>query len=182
MSEHQNSRENITASVDSGVISSFQFLNYKVDSFSFDNKKKEVGEILHYFTGDENWSASIGIRQPTLYKKSLSFIGGMQLTLLQHDKDMQDEKNKTEDNAIMVLKCTIIGLFKILDSSDFEKNKRVYEDLGRYQIPAILSPYLRATVTSYFGNAGYGGFVFPLINFTKLAYEQKVELEVIENK
>ncbi|GAB1401105.1 hypothetical protein MASR1M68_00160 [Elusimicrobiota bacterium] len=163
---------------DSGIISNFQFLGYKVDSFKVKNKNK-VMNILNYFKGNENWMSSISVRQPTLYKTDLLFLGGIRLVLALHE-DTIEAKDRSIDNALISLDCSIVGLFKIIDIKDFENNKKVYEDLGKYQIPAILSPYLRATVTSYFANAGYGSFMFPLINFTQIAHDDNVKLEIVE--
>lgn len=161
----------------SSIISGFQFLNYKVDSFNVKNKNR-VSNILTTLKADDKWNSSISIRKPTLYKKDLLCLGGVRLLLVLPDETIDE----TTENPLISLDCNIVGLFKVIDPKEYESKKEEYENLMKYQIPALLSPFLRSTITSYFANAGYGSFIFPLINFHQLAYEQKVELEIIEGK
>lgn len=164
----------------SSIVSGFQFLNYKVDSFNVKNKNR-VSNILTTLKADDKWTSSISIRKPTLYKKDLLCLGGVRLLLVLPDETIE-EKKRTTENALISLDCNIVGLFKVIDPKEYESKKEEYENLMKYQIPAILSPFLRSTITSYFANAGHGSFIFPLINFYQLAFEQKVELEIIEDK
>lgn len=161
----------------SSIISKFQFLNYKIDSFNVKNKNK-VSNILNVLKSEDKWGSSISIRRPTFYKKDFLCLGGMKLLLVLNDETIA-EKERNKDNAVISLECSIVGLFRI-DPKEYETNKSDCESLMKYQIPAILSPFLRATVISYFANAGYGSFIFPLLNFFQMAEEQKIEIEVIE--
>lgn len=45
---------------------------------------------------------------------------------------------------------------------------------------AILSPYLRASLTSFLISAGVTQFVFPLINMKKLAEQHLADKKIIE--
>jgi preprotein translocase subunit SecB len=52
------------------------------------------------------------------------------------------------------------------------------EDMGKYQIPAILFPYHRAVVTGFFASAGLGSFIFPLIDVREMGKRIGGELEI----
>lgn len=162
----------------SSMISGFQILNYKVDTFQVKNQPR-ISSILNTLKPEDRWSVSIGLRKPTFYKKDLTCLGGLRILLLLHSKDI-DVKDKNKENALISLECSIVGLFKIIDLDDYKKQTKQYEDLIKYQLPAILLPFLRATIISYFANAGYGSFIFPLINVLQVAQEQKIEIEYID--
>ncbi|MDA3811423.1 MAG: protein-export chaperone SecB, partial [Spirochaetaceae bacterium] len=53
-------------------------------------------------------------------------------------------------------------------------------NVAKYQFPTILFPYLRSTVTSFFANAGFGTFIFPLINVVELAKKLLTDNEIEE--
>ncbi|MDQ7031324.1 MAG: protein-export chaperone SecB [Desulfonauticus sp.] len=60
--------------------------------------------------------------------------------------------------------------------------KEVEEKLVKYQIPALLFPYLRGTITSFLSNAGFASVILPLINIYALAkdYLSDMDIEIID--
>jgi len=74
------------------------------------------------------------------------------------------------------LKAGLEGVFQTKDKEQFSTG--VEQDLVKFQIPAILFPYLRAAVTGFFASAGLGSFVFPLVNVREMARQSSRDLEI----
>lgn len=167
-------------STNSSIVSGFQLLNYKVDNFQIKNKPR-LDCILKVLKpeDDDKWNISVAIMQPTFYKKNLNCLGGFKIEMFLPDMSIE-ENNRNKDNSIISLECNIVGLFKVVDNDDFEKQQSNYEDLIKYQMPALLLPFLRATITSFFASAGYGSFIFPLINVFQMAQEKEITIKYIE--
>lgn len=145
----------------------FQFESYKIDSVHLEMKRL-VG--LLEFRGcvdPESIKLEIGLRNPIYIKSKKRYIGSLELSLsvLQPEKS----KQKTDDGSLLKVTLSIVGLFKVEQEGRLEKN--IEEDLVKIQIPAILLPYARATLSSLLANAGFGSVVLPLINVHKLAQE-----------
>ena len=99
----------------------------------------------------------------------MTCLGGLKISL-----SLPDNTNK--ETELISLDCSIVGLFRIVDIQGYEKQKEIYDNLIKYQIPTILLSFLRATVISFFANAGYGSFFFPLINMYQIAKNQEIEI------
>ena len=152
----------------SSITSSFKFISYKVDDFKFEMSKHI--SLLSYTgnTNKDDWEINLSIKQPTLFKKNNSYIGGINCKV----SLLSDKK------PIINLETSISGLFQ----SDNQLNHDVEENLVKYQIPTILFSYLRSTITTFIANAGFGSFVFPLINVVELSKKtlKNIQINIIE--
>jgi len=152
----------------SSIISNFKFISYKVDDFKFEMSKHL--SLLSYVgnTNQDDWEINLSIKQPTFFKKNNSYIGGIncKISLL------------SEKKPILNLETSISGLFQ----SDNMLDKEVEENLVKYQIPTILFSYLRSTITTFIANAGFGTFIFPLINVVELSKKtlKDIQINIVE--
>ncbi|OHD24128.1 MAG: hypothetical protein A2Y34_09405, partial [Spirochaetes bacterium GWC1_27_15] len=139
----------------SSIISSFKFISYKVDNFKFEMAKHVSLLGFSGNTKSDDWEINLSINQPTYLKKNNLYIGSIncKIVLL------------SDNNPVVNLETSISGLFQ----SDCQLDKTVEENLVKYQIPTILFPYLRSTVTNFIANSGFGSFIFPLINVVELS-------------
>ena len=158
------------------MISEFQFKSYKIDRFNYQMSPYfqllEVNEPI-----DQNlWEVQIGLRQPVFSKKQKAYIGGLDIRLRLELPDAQDKEKKLE---LLKLEAGIAGLFVVIEGK-FEK--KIEERLVKYQIPALLLPYLRGTITSFLSNAGFASVILPLINIHALAkeYLNDIDIEIID--
>lgn len=152
----------------SSIISSFKFISYKVDDFKFEMIKHISLLSFSGNTKDDDWEINLGIKQPTYFKKTNSYIGGIncKISLLSDNK------------PVVNLDTSISGLFQ----ADSELSKEIEESLVKYQIPTILFPYLRSTITTFIANSGFGSFVFPLINVVELSKKtlKDIQINIVE--
>ncbi len=148
----------------SGIVSNFKFISYKVDDFKFEMSKHL--SLLGYVGNaqQDDWEINLSIKQPTLFKKNNSYIGGINCKI----SLLSDKK------PILNLETSISGLFQ----SDNQLDADVQENLVKYQIPTILFPYLRSTITTFIANAGFGTFIFPLINVVELSKKTLKDIQI----
>ena len=147
-----------------GIVSSFQFLSYKIDKIAFEVQNKT--DVLLANTFNKEWSIKLSLSRPIYIPAERMYIGGVGI-LLFYGK---------EENPEIKLESRISGIFKVV-GKDFSKEHE--EKLVKYQIPAILSPYLRATVTNILASAGCGSVVLPLFNFNAFAEEQLKDVDIL---
>lgn len=150
------------------IISKFKFISYKIDKFSFEMTKHIS---LLGFTGNINkddWQINLAIRPPIYYKKDKLYIGGINCKI----SLLSDEK------PILNLESSISGMFSSEDELDTESR----DNLVKYQIPTILFPYLRSSITTFIANAGFGTFIFPLINVVELSRQtlKDIPINIVE--
>ena len=103
----------------SSIISNFKFISYKVDDFKFEMSKHIS---LLGFSGNSNkddWEINLSIKQPTLFKKNNSYIGGINCKI----SLLSDKK------PIVNLEISISGLFQ----ADNQLDKDVEENLVKYR-------------------------------------------------
>ena len=110
------------------IISSLQFLSFKIDKMSLD-VANTTRVLLKSYSSKDDWSFSVGMA----------------------------------------------GVFKGV-GYDIPPDKE--ERVAKNQIPALLSPYLRAAITATLASAGFGAVVLPLINFNALAEEQLKDVAI----
>lgn len=151
----------------SSIISSFKFISYKIDEFNFE-MSKHVSLLSINKNIIEKSEINIGLKQPIFMKKDNRFITGIdcKITIMLNNV------------PIVTLKAGITGLFTTDDVSDMS----LIESIVKIQFPTILFPYLRSTITSFFANAGFGTFIFPLINVVELAKNnlENIPIQIIE--
>lgn len=145
------------------VISSLQFLSFKIDKMSLE--VKNTTEILLKSYTSQDWRFSIGIRQPTYIVTEKIYVGGINMTVIAGD----------ESNPEVRLQAGIAGIFKVI-GEDISPDTE--EKVAKNQIPAILSSYLRASITGTLASAGFNSVVIPLINFNALAEKQLKDIPI----
>ncbi len=160
------------------IESLFKFKSYKVDYLEFHiNQNVDLLEFVGVID-PEFWDYKIGIRKPLYIKSKNIYIGGVDCSLFLFPKDCK-EKDKTTKNALIFLEGGILGSFGVREER-FEPE--IENNLVRKQIPAILFPYLRATISSLLANAGFGSVNIPLINIHKFAEDslKDIKVEIVE--
>lgn len=166
------------------IAASFQFISYKIDNFNYKMQPYyEIVKINSPLPSDlKDWIITIEIRNPNYFKKYKSYIGGIDISIIfspQDEENKQERDNNTEikeDEKILDIKAGIVGLFTV--NEDFPKE--LEDKFVKNHIPALLFPYLRSTVTSFLANAGFGSWVFPLINLHKISEDSKIEINIID--
>jgi preprotein translocase subunit SecB len=147
------------------VDSQFQFLSYKIDKIQMEMANKI--EILMNGSPllSENINLAIRIRNPSKYKinNAIHYLGGVDIRV---DITLPDKTN------ILTGEFGITGVFKMIE----EPEENTEEKIVKINIPAILMPYLRATMTNILSNAGFGTVLFPLINMYELAEKSTIQI------
>ncbi len=161
------------------MISSFQFLSYKIHHVSLTCPRPSFQSLQGQIIDPEDtWKLRINVRDPWYLTKAKVYIGGLDCSLQLFDKGIPEE-DRNSDNASLAIKVSISGLFGV-DEGQFKKE--LEEQLVKVQIPAILFPYVRASVTALLANAGFGSVMLPLINMNEVgknALKDK-EIQIIE--
>jgi hypothetical protein len=161
--------------VDGGITASFQFSSYKIDSMQL-KMKQALGLLeLNGMIKPSLWDFQIGIRQPIFFKTRKCYVGGVDAKLLLYPKEMTDEE-KQQQEPLIKLRAGIAGVFNIQETDRFAPD--IEEVLVRQQIPAILFPYLRASMTSFLATAGFGSVSIPLLNIQAMAKDLLKEVKI----
>lgn len=166
---------------ESSVTSEFQFKSFKVDRFLFTSQPKvNLLARVDGFRPDE-WDIKFRFRNPMYFQKLKAYVGGLDILVFVRDPEKESEEGEavSEETALVSLDTGIGGVFTV--SGRFDKNTE--ESLAKVQIPALLLPYLRGTITSFLANAGFGTLIFPLINIHAAAADalKSVEVKIIED-
>lgn len=146
------------------VISSLQFLSFKIDKLSLD-VASTTHTLLKSYSSNDDWSFAVGIRHPSYIEDERMYIGGVDIKMIAGSKENPDVR----------LHAGIAGIFKVI-GKDIPPDKE--ESVAKNQIPALLSPYLRAAITSVLASAGFSSVVLPLLNFNTLAKEQLKDVPI----
>jgi len=153
----------------SSVESSFQFVSYKIDLIDV----KMIQNINVLLKKDpileNNVNLSLGFRNASkfLNEGRTIYIGGLNVKIEIFDKKLTD--------PILTGVFGIAGVFTTLNEMPAETE----ESLVKINIPALLFPYLRATITTTLSNAGFGTVLLPLINVYEAAKEANIS--ILEN-
>jgi preprotein translocase subunit SecB len=151
---------------ESSVAAEFDFVSYKIDSVSF-----KMGNEVNYLLNttpikSEFINLSIKLRntEKFIIDEKTSYIGGLitQVIIL----------NEADGSTMVEGQFGISGLFTSNDSVD----KQAEETFAKINLPALLMPYLRATMTNILSNAGFGTMLFPLVNIYELAKAQNLSI------
>jgi preprotein translocase subunit SecB len=148
-----------------GVDSQFQFLSYKIDKIQM----KMANKIEILMNNDpitpENINLAVRIRDPGKYtiNNDIHYLGGI---------DVKIDIISSGTIKILTGEFGIMGVFKTIEKLE----KSTEERMVKINIPAILMPYLRATMTNILSGAGFGTVLFPLINMYELAEKSTVQI------
>jgi preprotein translocase subunit SecB len=152
---------------DGSIAASFDFLSYKIDKIEM-NMEKKIGYLIKNDPVlPEDINLSIKLRNTEKYvfeDGSSNYIGGLN-TLI-------EIINNETKNVMLKGEFGISGVFIAKDP--VEKNAE--ENFAKINLPAILMPYLRASMTNILSGAGFGTVLFPLVNIYELAKNQNLPI------
>jgi len=148
------------------VTAEFDFISYKIDAISM-----KMGN-------DANYLMNIGPIKPDCIKLSIklrntekfnidgivTYIGGLMTQIR--------ITNEVDGPMMLEGQFGISGMFTSKKTVD----KQTEEAFAKVNLPALLMPYLRATMTNIISNAGFGTMLFPLINIYELAKTQNLSI------
>jgi len=155
----------MSGSVESG----FQFISYKLDTIHVD-VTSDIGVIQDTSAiPPDRISMSFGFRNVTRFilDEKNAYIGGLNLKL-----EITNEEKKVLLNGVF----GIAGIFTTL----IPMNQKQEENLAKLNIPTILMPYLRASITTTLSNAGFGTILMPLINIGEAAKTSSIQITDLE--
>ena len=113
-----------------------------------------------------SWDLSIKILKPKYHRQSGIYVCGV---------GVRGSTVKSQSSQFSInFESEIFGQFKVQG----RLKKELEKTLVKIQGPSLLLPYLRATITSYFANAGLGHIIFPLINIHKVAEDSLKDMEI----
>ena len=148
------------------VTAGFEFISYKIDSISM-----KMGNNIGYLMNvdpikTDCISLSIKLRntEKFIIDEKTTYIGGL-MTLIRITDGF--------DGPVMLEgQFGISGLFASKNTVD----EQTEEAFAKINLPALLMPHLRATMTNILSNAGFGTVLFPLINTYELAKTQNISI------
>lgn len=143
--------------------SSFQFKNFKVDKINL----QALNRLDVLLEKDNNYEVeySFGVAAPTFYTKLNSILEGLSVTAT----ILNSRKEK-----ILNVEIGITGFFEF--KNDEELSEDTINKIIKQQLPAILLPYARATLTNIISNAGFSSIIMPLININKAIQNKEIEI------
>jgi preprotein translocase subunit SecB len=159
-----------------GIESSFQFLDYKIHELWLENRNPFAGPEIG---SKDVWQLKLDVQVPRYYVKKRVYIGGLKCELALFDKSLPKDEY-APGTARLIVKASISGVFAVKKG---QFPKELEEKLVKVQIPALLFPYVRGTVTSVLANAGFGSIVLPLLNMNELGKEalKDAGIEIVED-
>jgi preprotein translocase subunit SecB len=148
------------------ITAQFNFISYKVDSINMKMSPKIKYLLNNKPLMPQSINLSINLRNTEKFNLngSIHYVGGLSTQIT-----INDDENKEE---MLSGQFDISGIFALV--GDMEK--LVEEDFAKINLPALLMPYLRATMTNILSTAGFGTVLFPLVNMYELAKKQNVSL------
>jgi preprotein translocase subunit SecB len=149
------------------VEASFQFLNYKIDFARYVTDRSVAFLDRKAPLEPEELQLGARIKNPTKLPNN-EYAGGLALNL--------NAPNEESEEPRFELEMGITGLFQVQgDDLDDE----LIDKLVKFQIPAILFPYLRSAMTGFLANAGFPSIFLPLINVNRLAEQSNLKIQEV---
>jgi preprotein translocase subunit SecB len=152
---------------DGSIAASFDFLSYKIDKIEM-NMENKIGYLMNnspILPEDINLSIKLRNTEKYVFEDGSSrYIGGLNTLIELIDNETKDIMLKGEFG--------ISGVFFTKDPVE----KKAEENFAKINLPAILMPYLRASMTNILSGAGFGTILFPLINIYELAKNQDLPI------
>lgn len=176
-------------------VARIQLVSYKIDELSL--KMAQVIPLLEHadeFTAKQ-WKFGFSFRRPLFMPKRLYYVCGMDSRLYLPEAALTAPESETganpfnpettaakssDDNNLITVRASIAGIFAVENERLDEQSENA---LIKIQTHAILLPYLRATVTTVLGVAGFGNLIVPLFNVQKMAAEalSSVDIQIHED-
>jgi hypothetical protein len=163
------------------MISALRFVSYRLDHLRLKAKADIAtlaGDPVEASNNEDEWDIKLGVRTPQYYSKRKIYIGGVDCGLFMFPKEMPKDERKPDASTVFVE----VGISGAFDVEAGRLEKEIEDKLVRVQIPAILFPYVRASVTLLLASAGVGSVILPLINMNEVgknALKDK-EIQVID--
>jgi preprotein translocase subunit SecB len=152
---------------DGSIAASFDFLSYKIDKIEVKIGNK-VGYLLNndpIIPEDINLAIKLRNTERFILENGLcKYIGGLNTIIDLYEKETKEVMLKGEFG--------ISGVFVPNSTVD----KKLEENFVKINLPAILMPYLRASMTNILASAGFGTVLFPLVNIYELAKSQNLPI------
>lgn len=145
---------------DSRIESEIRFHNYKVDSFTFTTVTRADLLSENVRNRAPKYDLQLGVAMPIFFEDSKYYVASISCKV---EIKFGDSVGHIEPDAR--LEASVSGLFSGGDNIDESTRDRVV----KVQFPALLLPYLRATISTFFSCSGIGHFIFPLVNIHKVA-------------
>ena len=148
------------------VAAEFDFVSYKIDTISM------------RMVNDVNFLMDIGPIKPDCIKLSIKlrntekFIIDGKVTYIGGLLTQARITNEVDGPMMLEGQFGISGMFTSKNTVD----KQIEETFAKVNLPALLMPYLRATMTNILSNAGFGTMLFPLVNVYELARTQSISI------
>ncbi|MCH3915955.1 MAG: protein-export chaperone SecB [Spirochaetia bacterium] len=143
-----------------GCLADLEFLSYKVDKIDFNVKNNT--DVLQYKAPLSNFRFSFGIPP---FESINDTNNEYKILICKFGIKLKAFASEKYENQLAEGEFCITGLFRIKKEIEHTQNGTYFE---KYTMPAILFPYLRATITTTFATAGFGAIIFPLINVKNL--------------
>ncbi len=152
---------------DSSIKAGIQFESYKLDRIDF-SVTPQLAVLASTNQHDCGVDFSFAFRDVFKYKKqeSVLYVTGLQVTLKVYDNETKNELAKGV--------FSITGLFSSAKTLEQETEKK----LVKCQAPAILFPYIRASITHILTDAGFSTITMPLVNVNAMA--NNCEINIIQ--
>jgi len=142
-----------------GVTAQFEFLSYKIDLIDLTISNNLQNLLYTNPIREQDVDLSIQMRSTEKFRLddgSIRYVGGLAIKVA----IIGEGTNKVLDAVF-----GISGAFAPVG----EVSSKAEAGFTKTNLPAILMPYLRATMTNVLSNAGFGTVLFPLINVYELA-------------
>jgi preprotein translocase subunit SecB len=154
---------------ESGIIAEFDFVSYKIDSVSM-RMEKNINFLMNTDPIKPDCiQLSIKLRntEKFIINGIVTYVGGLMTQIR--------ITNEVNGPTILEGQFGITGIFTSKNTIDDQTEKT----FAKINLPALLMPYLRATMTNILSNAGFGTMLFPLVNVYELAKTQ--DLSIIDH-
>jgi preprotein translocase subunit SecB len=144
---------------DGSIKASFDFLSYKIDkvNMKLENQVRYLIDMAPIRPEFIEMSIKLRNTEKYLFGDRIHYIGGLETRI--------EIKNEASGDTMVEADFGISGIFNTLDPVD----AHIEENFAKFNLPAVLLPYLRATMTTILSTAGFGTVLFPLVNVYELA-------------
>lgn len=150
-----------------------EFLGYKIIHIDLDVEQSFKMIAVSGIEVGSEWEFATGVAQITRVDASCEYMYvvpvGMKARLV-----ASPSLPERVDPPYVQIETQISGLFKLNLANGDELHTQ--EEHLKCQAPAILLPYLRATMASTLSIAGFGGLALPLVNIYQMAKENSPEI------
>lgn len=150
------------------VVSGMEFMSYRVVEIEL-KTLSTIGMLFAEINSKSGWDFEIGFGDITLESDEEIYI--VPLTAAMRLLQIDDGERRSKAEPYLSVQVTICGVFRF--SGECTMNDELREKMIRQQAPAIVLPYLRATIGTMLVSAGFGGIAMPLVNIYEMAGKNK---------